>query len=147
MVINILSFNLISPYCTLSRITCTSDEIGIRPLTILLRLRSLHTPPPTLTPTPSSFLLHFSSFPLSLILLPPTCPLPLTPSHFHSLTSSIGINLKSASSMKTMKHDMGGSAAALGTFLALTQTGPTKLKHRNKKESHKKRCVRACMSH
>ena len=25
--------------------------------------------------------------------------------------------------MKTMKHDMGGSAAALGTFLALTQTG------------------------
>eukprot|EP00596_Hydrurales_sp_CCMP1899_P008392 CAMPEP_0119041010 /NCGR_PEP_ID=MMETSP1177-20130426/11093_1 /TAXON_ID=2985 /ORGANISM="Ochromonas sp, Strain CCMP1899" /LENGTH=633 /DNA_ID=CAMNT_0007006619 /DNA_START=8 /DNA_END=1907 /DNA_ORIENTATION=+ len=33
-----------------------------------------------------------------------------------------GINLKSAGSMKTMKHDMGGSAAALGTFLALTQT-------------------------
>jgi leucyl aminopeptidase len=33
-----------------------------------------------------------------------------------------GINVKSASSMKTMKHDMGGSAAALGTFLALTQT-------------------------
>jgi hypothetical protein len=25
--------------------------------------------------------------------------------------------------MKTMKHDMGGSAAALGTFLTLTQTG------------------------
>ena len=25
--------------------------------------------------------------------------------------------------MKTMKHDMGGSAAALGTFLALSQTG------------------------
>ena len=35
----------------------------------------------------------------------------------------VGINLKSASSMKTMKHDMGGSAAALGTFLALSQTG------------------------
>jgi hypothetical protein len=33
-----------------------------------------------------------------------------------------GINVKSAGSMKTMKHDMGGSAAALGTFLALTQT-------------------------
>jgi leucyl aminopeptidase len=33
-----------------------------------------------------------------------------------------GINLKSANSMKTMKHDMGGSAAALGTLLALTQT-------------------------
>ncbi len=30
-----------------------------------------------------------------------------------------GINIKSANSMKTMKHDMAGSAAALGTFLAL----------------------------
>ena len=32
-----------------------------------------------------------------------------------------GINLKSANSMKTMKHDMAGSAAALATFIALTQ--------------------------
>ena len=32
-----------------------------------------------------------------------------------------GINLKSAASMKTMKADMGGSAAALGLFWALSQ--------------------------
>lgn len=45
-------------------------------------------------------------------------------SRYLSLTSLFaGINLKSAGSMKTMKHDMGGSAAALGTFLALTQAG------------------------
>ena len=30
-----------------------------------------------------------------------------------------GINIKSANSMKTMKHDMAGSAAALGAFVAL----------------------------
>ena len=34
-----------------------------------------------------------------------------------------GVNLKSAGSMKTMKHDMGGSSAALGTLLALVKTG------------------------
>lgn len=34
-----------------------------------------------------------------------------------------GINLKGANGMKNMKSDMGGSAAALGTFLALYQTG------------------------
>jgi Cytosol aminopeptidase family, catalytic domain len=87
--------------------------------------------------------LHSSSLPLTLAhyssLFPPlsyslsllrTSPLShsrhlslyLTISHFSSLFT--GINLKSAGSMKTMKHDMGGSAAALGTFLALTQTGP-----------------------
>ena len=32
-----------------------------------------------------------------------------------------GINLKSANSMKTMKHDMAGSSVALGVFNALTQ--------------------------
>ena len=31
-----------------------------------------------------------------------------------------GINLKSANSMKTMKHDMAGSSTALGVFWALT---------------------------
>ena len=34
-----------------------------------------------------------------------------------------GVNLKSAGTMKTMKHDMGGSSAALGTLLALVKTG------------------------
>jgi leucyl aminopeptidase len=34
-----------------------------------------------------------------------------------------GVNVKSASSMKTMKHDMAGSAAALGVFAALSSTG------------------------
>lgn len=33
-----------------------------------------------------------------------------------------GINLKTANSMKTMKHDMGGSAAALGTFFSLIRS-------------------------
>ena len=32
-----------------------------------------------------------------------------------------GINLKGANSMKTMKHDMAGSAIALGVFHALSQ--------------------------
>ena len=34
-----------------------------------------------------------------------------------------GINLKPANPMKTMKHDMAGSSAALGAFAALAQTG------------------------
>lgn len=33
-----------------------------------------------------------------------------------------GINLKSANSMKTMKHDMAGSSVALGVFFALAET-------------------------
>ena len=32
-----------------------------------------------------------------------------------------GINIKSANSMKTMKHDMAGSAVALGVLTALTE--------------------------
>lgn len=32
-----------------------------------------------------------------------------------------GINLKSANSMKTMKHDMAGSATALAAFMALVE--------------------------
>ena len=38
------------------------------------------------------------------------------------LITNTGVNLKPAGSMKTMKADMAGSAAALGTLLALTQT-------------------------
>ena len=34
-----------------------------------------------------------------------------------------GVNIKSANSMKTMKHDMGGAAAALGMVWALANTG------------------------
>jgi leucyl aminopeptidase len=35
-----------------------------------------------------------------------------------------GINLKNANSMKTMKHDMAGSSAALGAFAALCMAAP-----------------------
>ena len=32
-----------------------------------------------------------------------------------------GVNLKTANSMKTMKHDMAGSAAALAAFMVLAE--------------------------
>ena len=34
-----------------------------------------------------------------------------------------GVNIKSANSMKTMKHDMGGAAATLGMAWALARSG------------------------
>lgn len=37
--------------------------------------------------------------------------------------SPAGVNLKSAENMRLMKGDMAGSASALGTFLALTESG------------------------
>lgn len=40
----------------------------------------------------------------------------------YAIDYSGGINAKTANSMKTMKHDMAGSSAALGTFISLSKS-------------------------